>query len=249
MKIRRFVVRPLLVAALFCGLSVVGVAHAHGIWFAQRATQQALIYGQGADDLDSVKRQPLVTAINGYDETGTEIATSLRVSGPLLLVDAEVPPSVLSAVLFNGIWSKKPDGEWVKKGRDEVPNALVSEKNYKYAVAIVGPLTQPLSPLPSQKLQILPVSEIPALLERPLKLRVLYDGKPISGARINRDFVNDPDAKTLRTAADGTVTIRVRNQGLNVVSAVYNSAPDEPGKVDHLEHFATLAFTLPHAPE
>ncbi|MBJ7375941.1 MAG: DUF4198 domain-containing protein, partial [Sphingobium sp.] len=30
-------------------------ASAHGIWFAQRARQLALIYGVGADDLDAVK--------------------------------------------------------------------------------------------------------------------------------------------------------------------------------------------------
>ena len=47
---------------------------------------------------------------------------------------------MVAAVLFNGIWSKTPDGEWIKKGRDEVPNAVVAEKNYKYAVQIRGPL-------------------------------------------------------------------------------------------------------------
>jgi hypothetical protein len=31
-------------------------ADAHGIWFAQRARQLALVYGVGADDLDAVKR-------------------------------------------------------------------------------------------------------------------------------------------------------------------------------------------------
>jgi nickel transport protein len=230
-------------------LAFASVASAHGIWFAQRATQLALIYGVGADDLDSVKRQPLVERIEGYDESGTAVAAQLRVAGPLLLVDTESPASVVSAVLFNGTWSKRPNGEWVKKGRDEVPDALVSEKNYKYAVTIVGPMAKPLGPLPGQTLQIIPVGEIPALLDKPLRLRVLYKGEPVAGASVLRDYVNDPDAKPLKTGRDGTVTIRVRNQGHNVVTAIYKSPPDDRTKVDHLEHLATLAFTLPHLPE
>jgi nickel transport protein len=230
-------------------LAVASMASAHGIWFAQRATQLAVIYGVGADDLDSVKRQPLFERVDAYDESGTAVPAQLRVAGPLLLVDTESPASVVSAVMFNGTWSKRPNGEWVKKGRDEVPDAIVSEKNYKYAVTIVGPMANRLGSLPDQKLQIVPVGEIPALLDKPLKLRVLYQGQPIAGARVLRDYVNDPDAKHLKTGSDGTVTIRVRNQGLNVVAAIFNSPPDDRTKVDHLEHLATLAFTLPHAPE
>ncbi len=238
-----------MVALAAATLTLVPAARAHGIYFAQRATQIALIYGIGADDLDSVKRQPLVTSIKGYDADGADVSASLRVAGPLLLVDTEGPPSVLAAVLYNGIWSNRPDGEWVKKGRDEVPDAKLAEKNYKYAVSIVGPLAKPLGPLAGQTLQIVPVTAIPALLDKPLKIRVLYQGKPVAGATVLRDFVNDPDAKPLKTAADGTVTIRVRNQGLNVLCAVYHAPSDEPAKVDRIEHLATLAFTLPHAPE
>ena len=32
-------------------LLAMSAAHAHGIWFAQRATQLALLYGIGGDDL------------------------------------------------------------------------------------------------------------------------------------------------------------------------------------------------------
>jgi nickel transport protein len=224
-------------------------AHAHGIWFAQRATQLALLYGIGADDLDSVKRQSMVQSIAGYDSDWKPIPTKLRVAGPLLLVDSESQPTVVTAVLFNGIWSKTPEGEWLKKGRDEVPNATTSEKNYKYAVRIVGPLTSSIPPLPQQTLQIVPVGAIPQLMGKPLKLRVLFQGKPVAKARVMWDWLNDPDGKPVKTAADGTVTIKVRNQGLNVITAIFDGPSDEPTKADKMEHLATLSFVLPHAPE
>jgi nickel transport protein len=131
-----------------------------------------------------------------------------------------------------------------------VPNAVISEKTIKYAVHLNGPLSAGLQPLEGQMLQILPVEQtLPALLGQPLKLRVLFQGKPVAGARVLTDFVNDPDGKPIKTARDGTATIKVRNQGLNVVVAIVDGPADEPSKVDKIEHLATLSFVLPHAPE
>ena len=236
-------------AVVAAGVMASAPTDAHGIYFAQHSRQLALIYGIGADDLDAVKRLPLVESITGFDAEWKPVPTKLRVAGALLVVDSDEQPTAVAAVMFNGIWSKPPDGEWVKKGRDEVPNATVSEKNYKYAVHIAGPLTTPLPPLPGQTLQIVPVTAIPVKMDEPLKLRVLFQGKPVAGADVLRDFVNDPDQKPMKTAKDGTVSIKVRNQGLNVIAAVFTGPSDEPTKADRMEYTATLSFVLPHAPE
>lgn len=235
--------------ALLAGAATSG-AHAHGIWFAQRANQLALIYGVGADDLDSVKRLPLIKSVAGYDADWKPVPTKFRAAGPLLVVDSEGVPTVVTAVLDNGIWSKTPDGEWHKKGRDEVPNAITSEKTIKYAVVIRGPLSSPLPALPNQTLQIVPAdAALPLLLGKPLKLRVLFKGKPVAGAMVLNDYVNDPDNEGVKSAADGSVTLIVRNQGLNVIAATFDGPSDEPAKASKIEHRATLSFVLPHAPE
>jgi nickel transport protein len=237
-------------AIVTASVIVTSAAHAHGIWFAQRAKQLALIYGVGADDLDSVKRLPLIESVSGYDAQWRPVPATLRVAGPLLLVDSDSAPVAVSAVLQNGVWSKTADGEWHKKGRDEVPDAKISEKTIKYAVHIVGPLSAPLPSLPTQTLQIVPVdATLPEMLGQPLKLRVLFQGKPVAGARVLTDFVNDPDGEPVKSAADGSVTLKVRNQGLNVITAIFDGPADDPKKVDKIEHLATLSFVLPHAPE
>lgn len=236
--------------ALVTGLAASGAAQSHGIWFAQRATQLALLYGIGADDLDMVKRFSMVSSMKGYDADGKPVPASLHVDGRLVLVDLENQPAIVAAVLDNGTWSRTPDGKWHKQGRDEQPTATVSEKNTKYAVHIIGPLTKPLPLLPEQTLQIVPVEgKLPALLGQPIKLRVYFKGKPVAGARVMHDWLNDPDGKPVLTGADGTVTIPVRNQGLNVIVAILDSSSEEPKKYDRLEHLATLSFVLPHAPE
>lgn len=224
-------------------------AEAHGIWFAQRAKQLALIYGIGADDLDMVKRLPQVEKIEAYDADYRPIKAVARVAGPIVLIDSDAQPTVIAAVMPYGIWSREGTGEFEKKTLQEMPNATVSTHNIKYAVSILGPLTKPLAALPGQVVQIVPAGPIPTTLGTPLKYLVLYNGKPVAGAKVINDMVNDPDAKEVETGADGSVTLPVRNQGLNVIRAVYVGPSDQPRLYKQVEHTATLAFTLAHAPE
>lgn len=240
--------KPLIAAAVIGGIAVPPVA-AHGIWFAQRARQVAMIYGIGADDLDMVKRLPLVESVAAFNASYKPVKATLRIAGPVVMVDAEEQPTLLAAVLQNGIWSRKGAGEFEKKGRDEMPDATLSEKTVKYTVSIQGPLDKRIPALPTQILQIVPAGPLPTRLGTQLKYTVLFNGKPVKGARMINDMVNDSDAREIETAADGTVTMTVRNQGLNVVRAVYDGPTDDPKRYDRIEHTATLAFTLAHAPE
>lgn len=249
---RSSTVLGVLTAAVAVSASALAVssASAHAIWFAPRSTHTALIYGIGADDLDMVKRFNLVEQVHAYDAQLKPIPAKLTVAGPLALVDSEGDPAVVSAVMYNKVWSKPRDGgEWVEGGRDVLPNAIVSEKNYKYTVYVRKPLAAPVPALPDQLLQIVPVGKIPEKMGAPLKVKVLLRGKPLAGAKVLTDFVNDPDAKPLTTGEDGTVVVKVRNQGLNVINAVTTVPSDEPKRIDHMEYEATLSFALGHVPE
>ncbi|MEH3037531.1 MAG: DUF4198 domain-containing protein [Sphingomonas adhaesiva] len=223
---------------------------AHAIWFAQRARQLAFIYGVGADDLDAVKRVPLVNSITGYDADWAPVKTSLRIAGPIPLVDSEAPVAAVAAVMNYGMWSRMPDGHFVNKGRDEAPGATFSERTIKYAVHLTQPPTKPVPLLPGHSLQLVPVDiAIPQQMGAPMRVRALYMGKPVAGVTILSDYINDPDAVGVKTAADGTATIKVRNQGLNVLMAIYDGPADDRTKVDRVEHSASLSFVLPHKPE
>ncbi len=224
--------------------------NAHGIWFAERATQTALIYGVGADDLDTVKRLPLITDFSAYDANLKPVEAELAAVGPIPLVVSDELPPVVTATMDNGIWTKTPDGAWHKKGKDEVPNAIVAEHTFKYAVHLRGKLNTPLTSLPNQTLQIIPVKyPLPEMMGDKLKLQVLYNGEPVKGAEIKSDFVNDPDQKPALTDKKGMVTIKIRNQGLNVIAAIFDGPADDPNKVFKTEHTATLSFFLEHLPE
>ena len=239
-----------LIVATTIGLTGATAAGAHGFWFAERSKQFAMVFGVGADDLDMVKRMPKVTSFAAYDADGKEVPSKLTPTAPVVLVDVSANPTFLAATMDYGTWSKAPDGEWYEKGKDEVPNAVVSEKNYKYGVNIRGKLTKPVPLLPKQRLQIVPVgAKVPEKMGQPIKLKVYFEGKPVAGARIMSDWVNDPDAKGVKTGKDGTATIKVRNQGLNVIVAILETKPEDPSKTNTVEHLASLSFVLPHEPE
>jgi nickel transport protein len=238
-----------LVASVMAGLGAATVAQAHGIWFAQRSNQLALIYGVGGDDLDAVKRLPKVKTVAAYDENGKEVPTQLAPNGPLLVVNTDNQPSVVAAILDNGPWCKTPDGKWHNKGKDEVPDATISEHTVKYTVHLRR-LNVATPVLPAHKLQIVPlVKQLPEQMGQTLTVRVLYEGKPVQGASVQPDYVTDPDSEPVKTGADGTATIKVRNQGLNVVAATFVAPPANPAKTNRDEHLATLSFVLPHLPE
>lgn len=52
--------------------------------------------------------------------------------------------------------------------------------------------------------------------------RILFNGKAVQGAKVINDIVNDPDQKPLISNHEGVVTLPLRNQGLNVVAAIYD---------------------------
>jgi uncharacterized GH25 family protein len=240
--------KQILLAAIAAALC--GAAQAHGIWFAQRGGQLALVYGDGAEDLDVVKRLPKVTSVGGLDAAGKPVAVKLETEGRMAFVDLAHKPAVLTATMNNGLWSRDAAGQWHGKGKDEVPGATVSGRYLKYATHLVAPPAAGLPPAPGLALQIVPVgAKFPRHKNEPLTVQVLFEGKPLPRAKVWQDVVTDPDGEPFEADAEGRVTLQVRNQGLNVLRTEHESASVDPGKTDRTHHFATLSFMLGHAPE
>ena len=155
-KLCQFATVAIVATSLLCGSQ----AYSHGMWFAERSSQLAVIYGVGADDLDTVKRFDKITSIIGYDSAWEEVDAQLIKAGPMVLVGGDDYPDAVSAVMNNGIWAKTKNGKWHAKGRDEVPDAVTALKTMKYAVHIRGMLRD-VPIINSQTLQIIPVKGAP----------------------------------------------------------------------------------------
>lgn len=240
-------------------LTIGSAAAGHAVWFAERAigtsaaghtqTGLAIVFGDGSEESDPLNRQKLITGVTGYDADYRPVVASVRAAGPLLLFDSAKPVRVATLAVDYGTWSKTPNGKWENAGKDQIPTAVTSEHNYKYAVHVDGPLAKPLPLFADQVIQIVPLGPIPQQLGKPLKVRVVFKGKPLVGALVQPDEPTDPDNIGQKTGTDGTTTVKVRNQGLNVLVATYNAPSDQPKKYSTMEYKATLSFVLPHAPE
>jgi len=225
-------------------------AHAHGIWFAERSDKLALIFGVGADDLNMVERLSRVTAIAAYDVLQEPVETSLHAGEFLVVADLSDHPAIVAAVFDNDVWSQKEDGSWARGRRDDVPGTVLSASIMKYTVHLRSALAAPLGRLPGQELQIVPDDAIlPVTIGSEIGLRVLYRGEPVAGAEVIREFVTDPDADTIISDKDGRLRLKIRNQGLNVVKAYYESTNADRKIADKTQIVATLSFVLPHEPE
>lgn len=240
----------IIVTVFLLSVLAVNTVHAHGIWFAERSNELALIFGVGADDLNMVERLPLVTDIAAYDVMQKPVATSLQASEFLVTANLDAHPAIVAAAFDNGIWSQKEDGTWSRGRRQEIENAVLSAAVLKYTVHLRSPLAEPLGILPGQDLQIIPDDPIlPDKKDSEMGLQVLYRGKPAAGATVLVDYVNDPDAEPLIAGDDGRVRLRIRNQGLNVIQAYYATESDDSDVADKVQIVATLSFVLPHEPE
>lgn len=243
-------VSALAATALSASIAVVAPASAHAIWFAQRAKQTALIYGVGADDLDAVSRMKFLTMVKGYDEDWQPVETTLREAGIIPVVDSDEPRAAIAAVMDYGNWTKDTNGKWHNTTKDEVANVALSEHNWKYALHLEKLPTGEVPLIEGMVLQLVPVGPIPENKGKPLKVRAFFNGKPMEGVQVMSDYVNDPDENPIaKTGPDGTATITLRNQGLNVLMGIYVGPSDQPTKYDRMEHRTSLSFVLPHLPE
>lgn len=238
-----------LAIALVAGATAAVPASAHAIWFAQRARQLALIYGVGADDLDAVSRMKFITAVNGYDDDWQPVQATLRAAGAIPVVDSDEPINAITAVMDYGNWTKDKSGEWHNTTRDQVPNAALAEHNWKLALHLEKLPTGDVPLFKELVLQLVPLGPIPQEKGKPLTVRAYYNGKPMPGVQVMTDYVNDPDEIPVKTGADGTATITLRNQGINILMGIYLAPSDQPAKYDRVEYRSSLSFVLPHLPE
>lgn len=233
-----------LAAMLIAAFCLAPAAHAHGIWFAQRAGELALVYGDGAEEGAIVPKLDRIGGVQAVDERGQAMPVHLLKTDHLLLVDAEGDPALLGATLDNGYFSQRADGKWKNTPKSQTPNVRKSGRYYKHAIHQTRDLEQAIQPLAGQPLQILPLHpRLPTRKGQILTLRVLFDGKPLAGVKLAPDFVNDPDRQTARSDARGLVRIKVANQGLNVIYATHE-VPATTEDADIVQHAASFSFML-----
>lgn len=218
--------------------SVVTQVQAHAIWIAERHDNLAIVYGDLSDQGYETKYVEDLVAQKS-DLSKAEININKQKDHILFTVGEDT--TYASAAYVRGYSTKNKEGKRFSLPKNEVENAISSGYYVKYASHIASTLTG----TPKRqgiKLEILPLENPTKLLPgAELAIQVLFEGKPLAGAKVYGDYVTD-HVNTYTTDAEGKTTIKVRNNGLNVIAAKFNlELKDDPTK-DKFGYYSTVSF-------
>ncbi|MET4481196.1 DUF4198 domain-containing protein [Bradyrhizobium sp. F1.13.3] len=155
--------------------------------------------------------------------------------------------TLLAARYDNGFWIKTTGGVFRNATRRLVPDAVESVWSAKFAKAITG-ADAPWPELLGHDLELVPLSD-PAKVQpgEALKIKVLFRGKPLSDAEVERSDGKTPvaekDIPTFKTDADGIVTIPIAKPGPHLLVIDHRAAPSvTPDQATADLYNATLWF-------
>ncbi|PAF51270.1 DUF4198 domain-containing protein [Helicobacter sp. 13S00477-4] len=226
--------------------------NAHGIWTAMRSDEIQIVYGEGPWD-NQFDAQTL-QYVKGYDKNQKEKKVKIQPhdSNVALIPDDSV--EILAAYAMS-YWSEDGDGKWVKKPKNEVPNAKKSMLAKQYNIGYINQkkmlkkanemilIKKPKANKDIQ-LEILPTVDPRGLKQGDeLKVQVIKDGKPFPDAIVVPDVVGDASVQ-IKTDKNGFATFKIRNAGLNVVATWSIDPAKNTTKSDKDTIFSTLSFTL-----
>jgi uncharacterized GH25 family protein len=133
--------------------------------------------------------------------------------------------------------------------KSKVPRAKFTGFYQMYTHTLIESLGRPSLPF-GLPLEVVPLSDPMTLKKgRTLHVRVLFEGKPLAGAAVTPDYVNDSAGHSVKTDARGRASVKLRSAGLNVIRVSHKRQRIDRTEADEDGYAATLVFTLPQPKE
>ena len=212
---------------------------AHGVFFANRLDEKALVLGEGP--VDDAYSPEMVKSIIGLDNNGMVIPVQVIKHEKNVVV---VPNDKLGITVTDfdyGYWTKNSDGKYVNKPFKEVPGATKSTHAIKYDVHYWNAEAKPFNNKDAF-IQIIP-SVNPLTLRKgdTYEIQVLKEGKPYANAPLIKDVINDLTNES-KADENGKATVAVSANGLNVVGVEVGFPTQTEGIQD--KYFSALSFII-----
>jgi uncharacterized GH25 family protein len=232
-------------------------ARAHDVWltFSDDAAQHRIVlnYGHPDDrppafsdkllDLDTLTSSGRVSHLQGMTPAvvdGAFVAQTLPF--------ADEGHTLAAARYDNGYWAKLPDGMTRNVTTRLVKDASETLWSGKFAKAVSGP-GAPWQTVLGHPLEIVPLSDPGAIKPGDtLRLRVLFQGKPLAGAQVERGdgktAVPEADIPRFATDADGVAAVPIVKAGPHLLVIDHDVKPSNPGLSTLDLYNATLWFNV-----
>ena len=240
--VERDPMRPnrLLARLAFALALAAGSAEAHDLWLTPTPGGVAVHLGHAHEPaLPSADKLVGLSALTG----GGATALSARADGTVL--SAALPEEARGALVFaaydNGFWVRLREGGERNADRRAVPDARRSLWSMKFAKAVLGP-DAPWERVLGQTLEIVPL-EAPGADAGSIRVRVLFEGRPLAGAGIAAASGEAPEVRVATDAA-GEARVPLAQGGQQVLAVAHRVTPSRtPALADADAYGATLAFT------
>ena len=236
--------KKLLAAALGAamGLGMYAVpADAHGVFYANRLDQKALVLGEGP--LDNAYSPDCVQRIDAYD-VNFQPTTVERVDTDKNVLIVPGDNLGVTATFFDfGYFAKTTEGKVIPtRDYSNIENLKSVTYAYKYNVHYWSPDVTPAG-IYNVPIQIVPEVN-PLTLRRgdTLRLRIYKDGAPYANAPVIADVLGDL-TNEMQADANGEISVRIANNGLNVIGVEVGFPTDNPIVTKKI--FSSLSFIIP----
>lgn len=210
---------------------------AHDYWIEKKGEDLMVVFGHGTkrEDFDPSK----IKILKAFDQSGREIKVSREKKAPGLCIKTEHPPSFFFVEIDDGYWSKTIYG-WKNLPKRKASRVVESNRSLFYSKALLSWGEIATKPVMESRLDILP-------LENPFELnpgsflpiRILYQGKPISGVAVE----GGDHQKLSSTDREGLAKIKVA-RGHQVISASLKEPLKGDPDADFLSITSTLTFEV-----
>lgn len=234
------------IIALAIGLCASNAVMAHGLWIGKVHSELTFSFGHSGADTDKYDPKKITEAV-GFTNEGKKVKLETTDHKTYVTLNADGAPLV-GGVMDYGFLSKNKDGKYIKdasgeyfinKPGQEVAGAVSTTHSALYTVAYLAPKIAPKKF--GFPLEILPLVN-PASLKQgeQLKVRVLYQGKPLKEAEVSANYF-DRNAEKVKTDENGFATIKVAGSSFNIVTVAYRYN-DEAKPFDGKRYRASLTF-------
>lgn len=246
-------------ALLATGLAIASAApsSAHDVWLtlSGSASSRRVIVNYGHPDdrppafadkvvdvfaITEKGRNSLLDGISAGSENGIQIAKTKPFD--------DAGHTLLAARYDNGFWIKTADGLYRNATRRLRPDAAESFWSGKFAKAISG-ADAPWQQVLGHELELVPLSDpVKTKPGEALKVRVLFRGKPLPDAEVERGdgktVVAEKDIPKFRTDGDGVAAIPIISIGPQLLVIDHRSTPSAaPDQATADLYNATLWFS------
>ncbi len=212
-------------------------AHAHDAWIEAREAGYAVVFGHDGKLESYVPAK--VKAITAVDGKGTVLRIKQAITADAVTFTVDGKPALITLHFDNGFWSKTTEGS-KNLPKSEAPGAISASHAVKFGKTVFAWSPVVLKPQ-GQPLEIVPLSATAPVAGKSLPVQVMWQGKPLAGAKITR--ADDEKRAPVTTDAEGKAFVPVA-AGRQILTVSHKHELANDPRADSYSAAANLLFEV-----